>query len=323
MLGKARVRLVYFDSNVYDHIAQTDATSAVKNVLAQARCHLFVSDSNLTEALRISAIDERARRVTTITTLCDRRSRFSWPHLEVTEILAEIRRCSPKWLNPNPDLRLIREVTDNLRKTFRRVEKDPTYLNNRHSLWSEETYTLIGKMKTSQKELKAQDQPGARFTDTPLPAELAHLQPQYDALTEPERYWRVRAAMAILTLLHEGKYDPWLKYLTPHLKGEIDALEWLSLWLFAFQADALPRIRVRALTDLYQLKRQITFGNVGDQTHAVHLLDVDVFFTADRVFASVLGDVEREVDRGAQIVQLSTQGDVVEQVVAAVRQDER
>jgi hypothetical protein len=53
----------------------------------------------------------------------------------------------------------------------------------------------------------------------------------------------------------------------------------------------VQRNRLTGLIRYYQLRHKITHGNARDQLHANYLLDVDLFFTADRAFHAILVEV--------------------------------
>ena len=127
-------------------------------------------------------------------------------------------------------------------------------------------------------------------------------------LDDPEAAWRVAQALiwdGAINGEDPGMVD-YLDWLGPYLKAEAfsDGPSYLKFWIEEVDGQRLPNNRIDGLAGHFQLQRRITHGNSSDIDHAQHLLDVDLFFTADQSFHWVLKQISGQITGLAEPVLL-------------------
>jgi hypothetical protein len=97
MKTRRRLRTVLLDTNVWQYIADCDASHELHRRARQANVRIQIAPSVVYEALRTQDVGRRARSLDVMT-------RPSWMRLmpeayhEAQEILGEVRRLRPEWL---------------------------------------------------------------------------------------------------------------------------------------------------------------------------------------------------------------------------------
>lgn len=108
-------------------------------------------------------------------------------------------------------------------------------------------------------------------------------------------------------------------FLGPYLNlKKVHRKAFVEFWL-QVSAEAVPRNRSVGLVEFYSLDTKVNHGDNMDANHAVHLIDVDVFVTADQGFYSAVEKVSRAVG-GATPIMVDRQGATfLGQVVDSIR----
>src|SRR5262249_19247606 len=73
-------------------------------------------------------------------------------------------------------------------------------------------------------------------------------------------------------------------------------------WLKEVKAIDVPYTRLTGLIEFYQLQHKPTHCNAIDSLHSNHLLDCDIFITADKDFYKVLFSVSQKLSLSAKPV---------------------
>jgi hypothetical protein len=113
-------------------------------------------------------------------------------------------------------------------------------------------------------------------------------------LCDPEMFWRADCLMAwhnALVIRSPASRD-YADWLDPYIKeAAFNDPTYKRFWLQDIRAEKVPRNRLVSMVTYYQMHHKIAHGNAEDQIHAGNLLDVDLFFTADRAYHTVLLEV--------------------------------
>ena len=115
------------------------------------------------------------------------------------------------------------------------------------------------------------------------------------SIEDAETFWRVECLLVwfnAVSLRYKASRD-YADWLAPYLKdGAFQDPSYKEFWLQDVKSENVPLNRLTGLVGYYQTKRKITHGNAADQIHASHILDADLFVTADTAFHGVLLDVQ-------------------------------
>jgi hypothetical protein len=254
------------------------------------------SGENLFEAFRINDEVERGLRIRTIRRVAATKLTVQRPYQMAQDLVAEIRRCRPEWLNPAPDLQMIRAHNRFFSNHWIEVRKDPSYRPPGFASFVTTARSAIGVAVGHQKEIRRHflsPEHAAGFDRIGLPPLFASLQPLVDELDFADAYWRISAAFTWRSALDgTSQLKDLSDYLSPYLTT-ISASDWLECWLSAIDANKVPYDRVVGLVQWEQPSQPVTSGNPGDIEHATYLLDFNRFVTADSDFHKVLVSVQQ------------------------------
>jgi hypothetical protein len=90
-------------------------------------------------------------------------------------------------------------------------------------------------------------------------------------------------------------------YAGPYLVDSIPWDDWTKFWIEEVDAKALPRGYISASVEFYQSEHKPGHGNAADSLHANHILDSDIFLTADRSFYVILSYLREQVPNCAKL----------------------
>lgn len=121
-----------------------------------------------------------------------------------------------------------------------------------------------------------------------------------------ERNWRQECLQSwhnALVNREPGSRD-YVDYLGPYLKPSafVDPVSTARFWLTEVDGDRVPLNRATGLAHFFQLEHKVGHGNPLDSLHACYLLDVDVFVTADRAFATTLDKLKTHLAHHADVL---------------------
>jgi hypothetical protein len=283
---------LYFDTNVYRFITAAGEAAEVRDLLENGNHAVVASNDNLFETFAIVDSIERLTELRTLTGIASTFERYppSWYH--ALELRWEIARCRSQWLRKAIFTKGARAFL----RTRRQLWADARTLNpppaDAYAAYRRDFERGVGLASDFQKSLRA------RFRQTASPFFLVSGSKvemiEELSIDDPEIYWRVDCLLAwfnaIVTKSSASRdYRDWL---APYLKPRsFEDPTYLRFWLDDVIASRLPRNRLTALVSYYQLYHKVNHGNPMDQLHANHLLDADLFLTADRTFYKVLCQV--------------------------------
>jgi hypothetical protein len=288
--------VVYLDTNVFSFIAKSGEAREVKQVLERSDALVAASDSQLSEIYSIRDEGKRAAELRVITSLTKRHlPPASYSH--AMELLGEIRRLRPEWLRRHPDTSRIEPILNGLKRTWVQARLHPDQLPPGFDPYHQDSERGIAKQTESQKKVRGVRTRGSRSNPE------GRLRFEYETalsgrITVEEGdvvgYWRVHALMvwyhALVNRIPESRdyvdwIGPYLRQLT--FKRE----DWEHFWLREVEPGRMPKDFLTALANYYQIHQRVTHGNPADSLHANHLLDCELFLTADQRFHTVLRQV--------------------------------
>jgi hypothetical protein len=286
---------LYFDTNIYNFIAACGESHAVRRFLDSSGHKVQASSENLFE---IYAIPEASARGTELSTLVTVASSFepqpqSWLH--AYEVRREIGRCRPHWVKKVPFTKQARQFLKGHRQSWEEAKTLQRPREWAYAVYRRDAEGAVHIDRELQKAMRERQL--TRKNTLRLVALNNHTETEIvsDAeLRDPEIFWRA-ACMVVwynaLVVRAPGSRD-YTDWLAPYVKEEaFQGSTYTQFWLQDVKAECVPRNRLLGLVNYYQTSHKITHGNATDQLHASHLLDSDLFFTADRAYHTVLLEV--------------------------------
>lgn len=216
------------------------------------------------------------------------------------EILNEIRRCKPTWLEPNPDESMVKRFLRLGRRKWKDFKYDrlpdpavglPEYLRDAEPA----TNTFVAGQRRVRQAL-------LRDESFEVRAGSSELQQYLEFASQSERYRRMHSAEVWARALNgDAAMRDYKDFLGPYFAGPIGRKEWGLFWARDVNGDAMPVGRLRSTIEFYQFAAKISRGNPMDTDHGVHLADCDLLLTCDKDFSKVLNLVAREGVPGARL----------------------
>lgn len=294
------MRRVYLDTNVHSYLFEADEARDARDYFRRSEVEVLVGDEVLLETLHIKESRIRRRRLKTLRTVGGTHVVPPTPYREAMEILAEVKRCRPRWLEPHPDESMV--------KKFLRIN---------HSQWNDFKYDRLPEPTLVVAEYKLAAEPATKKSlddqrivrthrreagTLELRVDDAELQGYLNLFGQPERYWRISSMVVWRRALdgHPAMRD-YKDFLGPYLRSTIDSREWAMFWIRDVRGEALQLGRLRSNMEFFQTTQKISHGNPIDAGHGVHLVDCNLFLTCDRVFFNVLESIVKEGVPGARL----------------------
>jgi hypothetical protein len=278
---------LYLDSNVYSYILETRESREARALFAATSATVLSSDTVVLEAARIPDREQRLARMAAIRCVATRRISPPFAFRQAMEVLAEMRRCRPEWLEPVPATRTIERILAVGERNWKRLRNDvlfdpavglPEYLNAAGSSGAE---YLRRQREFRQIRLNSRD--------VAFQAIDPEFQPYLEPFSQPERYWRLNSAGIWAAALKGAPHmSDYRDFLEPFLRRISDVSAWLRFWYVDVNADAMPLGRLHSAAEYYQPSRPVTHGNILDAHHAIHLADCDRLLTCDHDLFKVL-----------------------------------
>jgi predicted nucleic acid-binding protein len=291
---------IYLDTNVYSYLLEAGEARKACKYFREINAKILVSDAVTLETIRVPKRNERLRRLKTVRTISNLRIDPPTPYREAMEILSEIRRCRPMWLEPTPDEFMVKKFLRLSRSTWRQLKYGelveptvhlPEYLRDAEPATRE---YLDSQRQTRQAFLEADN--------LELRASNDKVHKYLEPVGQTERYWRLHSARVWARALNgEPAMRDYKDFLGPYLVSPIDAKDWVLFWVRDVNGKAMPVGCLRSAIEFHQVAAKITHGNPLDTEHGVHLGDCDLLLTCDKTFFKVLGLVTQEGVPGARL----------------------
>lgn len=292
---------IYLDTNVYSYIHEAREGREARDYFREISAQILIDDVVILETARVPDRKERLRRLQTVRTVS---SVFITPpsaYREAMEVLGEIRRCRPTWLEPAPDESMVSKFLRLGPRNWRKFKYDrlpdpalalPRYLRDAEP--ASQTF-LAAQRQMRQVFLEA--------TAYEFRVDNDELQEYLDSLGQTERYWRLSSEGVWAAALNgEAAMRDYKDFLGPYLAPRrIERRDWASFWFRDVAGNAMPVSRLRSAVEFHQSAAKITHGNPMDIDHGLHLANCDLLLTCDRSFFKVLGLVAEEGVPGARL----------------------
>lgn len=288
--------ILYFDTNIHSFISACDEGKELKRYLDSKGFKVKASSTNVFE---VYAIPENQKRVAELKTLIEVASLYdgkpeSWLHAQ--EVKKEIARCRPSWLRKIIFDKKINNFLEGHLAVWKKAKSLELPPSHAYGVYRRDFEGGIQNSISFQKSVRK-----TSLEDKMKELKLLGFDSSQNLISnfnldldQPEIFWRVDCLMAwhnalALKATASRDYADWLQ---PYVKTEaFSDSTYADFWINDVSAKNVPYNRLTALVAYYQTKYKVTHGNSQDQIHANHLLDVDVFFTADKTFHKVLVDI--------------------------------
>jgi hypothetical protein len=292
---------VSLDTNLWSELALSDVVSRFDELARARRWQVVVPPAILLEVARTTDPDRRLRILRAIT----RRRRFhtlTEAQMEATELLEEVRRVRPAWVNRSPDTRSIRRL-ERFWKTgiWQAAAHRPEAFAEGAASADDGSVrsTLVGGQRTTAQAARRGD---FRFDPADLYVDLrgsdVRLGLHPGASETRIEAWRVVNALLYWHQLvtptfgrAAGRDTTLADWAAPHLRLEVvkrSRDEYNRFWYYDVRPEAMPRNWMRAAVHHAQINQKVTAGNPVDDQLSAYLFDCDVFITADRRFHRLL-----------------------------------
>jgi hypothetical protein len=276
---------LYFDTNIYNFIAETGESVMFRKFLKKGRYRVLASSENLLEIIANPNSEAQYNAIKTLTTVASYYEKVPMSWRQAQEVLFEIRRCRPQWLRNIPFDKKARQLLQSSAKRWEDAKEGILPNATAYGVYRRDYESGVSGEQQFQKALRAFLL--KRNNDYFLGSRKIDLE-------NPDTYWRVDCLSvwhnAIVVKARESRdYADWLEPFTT--KNTFSDTTTDKFWLEEVRAENLPCNRLSSLVSFYQVRHKITHGNPTDQMHAPHLLDVDILLTADRAFFDVLSEI--------------------------------
>lgn len=312
---------VYLDTNVYKFIAERGEATQVRQFFDSADHSVEASSTNLYELYPNPDEKTRKNEVRTLTTVATNFRAFPDGYEIAQEFLSELRRCRPELLRKQPNTRSIELHLRAYRRNCRNAKPFPGMRPDTYDGYRERFEGGIKGVLSRQRFWRDTfvNMPGARRT---VVVSNPDVEQAVKAMTEIDLWWRQSSRQAWIGALVER--DPASRDLydwaSPHLWiPYITIRDADRFWYIDIESERMPIHQAMMFTDYYQRCHRITHGNAYDQLHAAHLLNADVFLTADKAFYNVLHEVSAQLPGSATPVLVERGADsAAEEICRAV-----
>lgn len=292
---------VSLDTNLWSELALSDVMSRFDELARARSWQVVVPPAILLEVARTTDPDRRLRILGAITRR--RRSHtLTEAQMEATELLEEVRRVHPAWVNRSPDTRSIRRL-ERFWKTgiWQAAAHRPEAFAQGAASADDRSVrsTLVGEQRTTAQAARRAD---FRFNPTDLHVDLlgsdVRLGLHPGASETRIEAWRVVNALLYWHQLVSptfgraaGRDTTLADWAVPYLRLEEvkrSRAEFNRFWYYDVRAEAMPRNWMRAAVYHAQINQKVTPGNPVDAQLSAYLYDCDVFVTGDKRFSRLL-----------------------------------
>ncbi len=282
---------VLIDTNLWRYLAEAGAGADLLRASVKGKNDIVVVPAVVYETLATGDPEVRSK-ILGLLSMRNWARTMPEAFLEAEELLGEIRRLHPEWLAKSPDLREYRfQLADWKRdRPGGRTPRDRGFWGRLRAdaefMREASRFPMLEKART---ESKAAREKIAKQGNPALPS----LDDAYYAPTAPgstgaagpvAEAWRWAGYFAWEVYLHTpgGPHETWFLPFLDSRPWECDKSAWVSFWLEDVTRERLPRTWLRWACEFLQQGQKWSPGTPGDAQVAGHLLDADVFLSADQ-----------------------------------------
>lgn len=303
---------IYFDTNVYDFIADRGEAQSVREYLGELGGEIQASLENLFEIYSIHDPELCKYQIKVLTTVANSFEQRPQSWHQAMEVWHEIEKLRPQWKRRPISAKLLAQSRDFLRGHLLQWENAKKIIvpsSSDYEYYRKDFEGGVSSFINGQKKLRQQmiahDLKLKLFLMRNFGGQVVGL---FEGnLNDPDFYWRSENLIlwneAIINRIPESRdYADWLM---PYIsENAFLSPSYPHFWMEAVRAHKVNKNRISSLVSYYQLKHKVTHGNPGDQMHACHLLDSDLFFTADKSYYHVLQETCAHFSDHATIILL-------------------
>lgn len=302
---------LYFDSNIYGFISEKREDRAVRQFLDENEHTIEASSDNLFEMYHIPDREKCKQALQTLTTVATHFESKPQSWHQAQEVLNEIKKHRSYWFRQPASPKLIEQEKEFLRghrENWGRAKELYIPEKSISAPYRMDYEAGVVNSRNVQKTLKQrlmENDINLAFVSFTKSGDVDRV--IADDMLDPEIFWRINNLLAWFEAI--AKRSPssrdYADWLLPYIRDDAfktRTASYSDFWMKQIREEKVPKNRITALVDFYQLKHKITHGNAGDQMHACHMLDVDVFITADKAYYEVLCDVKNHFTNCAKVV---------------------
>jgi|GEM_PF-1589344 len=289
---------VLLDANVWRHVSDAGAGNRLANLATEKGLRIVVAPSVVYEALRCKDAQLRRRLVGLLVSQ-------EWERLmpeaysESVELRGEMGRLRPSWKRPAA-----------YQRRFERLRED--WSCREGGFWSragDQSGTEAAKIRfhgdadlslaRRESEFRRRNMRSCQFPESaPIGSITVPLLPPivgWDGT--PVAPWRL-AGMASTRRAFGQRTHPYVEWLSPFFcleKAVDDKLQWNRFWLHDISEEKMRRFWIRWAFEWLMSFRKVTDGTPCDIQLATHLIEADLFASADKAFITTAERCRREV----------------------------
>lgn len=329
------------DTNLWSYVGDAGAGPDLYARLGARGILVVLTPGMLTELARNPNVELSSKHVEAM--LSGHRIQLaSEAELLCSEIASEIARLRPDWLLPHPDAAATREYSRFWTKElWRFARRDWPFLVSHLRERGNDDEDAEANMAAQRLNKDAWLSSGVKLELNDLWIHINEDAPAWVRIVWPpsERVeaWRGQMWMTFRTELRdflsaEAQCNPdawklagrtwadWLRATVDIDRMILDHKGFADFWLREVDASRMTRTWLLWAVNTLQLKVKLGSGNAGDAQHAQHLVDADLFLTADARYANVLRSVAVLAPRAVAEIRRVPAGrdDIVDKILDAV-----
>lgn len=288
---------VILDTNIWRYLVDNNCQNKLYEVTHKQDIQVVVAPSIVIETLRMNDVMLRKKIVEFQTRSCWERL-MPDAYLQCEDVKREMIRLHPDWTLKNRDAAKFKNLRyDWIRTKGGFWEKARIDTNKIATYYqSKDAASLEQARRHSQDTRKMVLEKGVKMTNSTT---LQGMTGSYKTSEGNEislDAWRLYAMVIWENMLtRDSAFQQWIGCdMDINLVFGYYAKDFVNFWESEVSATALPREWLRFALYVLQSERKVTDGNPVDSALAVHLLDADVFISADKNFVSMANQIQKE-----------------------------
>jgi hypothetical protein len=288
---------VLLDTNVWRYLVDTGYHDHLYKITRQFGVTIVVAPMVVIETLRMNDSALRKKIVSAQSSDCWDRL-MPDAYLQSEDVKRVMLRLHPEWALKNKNITQYNKLRYDWLRTkggfWEKVKTNTDAVARQYHFLDASTLSLVRQQSRDVRSSVLESGEGI-LNNKPLNQVMGSWTTLKGEKVELDG-WRVYA---------EGTWENLLAYnnsLRQWLECEIDinllltyyAFEFVKFWESEVQVEEVPREWLRAALYMLQSERKVTDGNPTDSAIAVHLVDADVFVSADKAFVTMANQIRSE-----------------------------
>lgn len=283
---------ILLDTNIWRYLVDAQLDNKLFSVSNKSNIKICIAPSIVVETLRMSDAVMRRRIIELQTRECWDRL-MPDAYLQCEDVKREMIRVHPEWQIKNKNINLFRKLRyDWVRAKggfWEKVRKNPEMIAQQYMRQDTSSLTKVREQLRDMR--KTVSETGIKLLNTKSLQDWkgSWRNPFNGEVIEADA-WRVYAEGIWRNMLsQESAFTQWLgceidiKFLLSY-----GSLDFIKFWQSEVHTQNVPREWIRAVIYGMQSERKVTDGNPTDSAISIHAMDVDLLFSADKNFISML-----------------------------------